>query len=83
MVAGGTVLGDVERRRLLREVRVRLGDVRPDKQALRSILLLFTQIRKLLLRHVSLPRPTFLAVKAVEDGLNLTTGFYYFNYAGF
>ncbi|PQE21362.1 dephospho- kinase protein [Rutstroemia sp. NJR-2017a BBW] len=42
----------------------------------------FTNIRKLGLRHLSLPRPSFLAVKAVEDDANPLSGLYNFNYLG-
>jgi hypothetical protein len=37
----------------------------------------------LVLRHLSLPRPSFLAVKAVDEEPNLLPGFYNFNHYGF
>ncbi len=42
-----------------------------------------TNIRKLALRHLSLPRSSFLAVKAVEDDPNPLSGLYNFNHPRF
>ncbi|KAH8668250.1 hypothetical protein BGZ60DRAFT_376511 [Tricladium varicosporioides] len=47
---------------------------------LNSILIVIRTLRKFVLRHLSLPRPAFLAVKAVDDKTNPLSGLYNFNH---
>jgi hypothetical protein len=43
----------------------------------------FRVLRKLIIRHLNLPRPSFLAVKAVDEVPNPLSGLYNFHHIGF
>jgi hypothetical protein len=62
----------------------RLTDLRDSLEAPSSILVLILNVvramRKFVLRHLSLPRPSFLAVKVIDDKPNPLTGTYNFNH---
>ena len=49
----------------------------------KSILELVTNSRKFVLRHLHLPRPSFRAVKLVDDDPNPISGLYNFNHNNF
>ncbi|KAF2174942.1 hypothetical protein K469DRAFT_724916 [Zopfia rhizophila CBS 207.26] len=50
---------------------------------LKFLLAISKSFRKFSLRHICLPRPSFLAVKAVDDDPNPVSGLYNFNHVGF